>query len=141
MGDLALRESAYSPTLASVFGVHHGIDGSTMTTLARQTFTGTEARSMPRKLFIVARRNTSAYRQLLRTVGREPGVEIIYDRRPAPRNPGTLRRLASRVKRAFGLGRRDRALEALGRRQRTQIDQELKTNGWAVVRFDDCRNP
>ena len=74
---------------------------------------------------------------LVGTVGGEPGVEIIYDRRPPPRNPGTLRRLASRVKRAFGLSRRDQALEALGRRQRTRIDQDLKANGWAVVRLDD----
>lgn len=137
MGDLALRESADSPTLDSVFGVPRGSDGPTMAMLARQTLMVTEARSLPRKLFIVARRNTAAYRQLLRTVGREPGVEIIYDRRPAPRKPGRLRRLASRVKRAFGLSRRDRALEALGRRQRTQIDQELKAKGWAVVRLDD----
>jgi len=137
MSGLALRESADSPMLDSVFGVYRRGDGSTMTMLARRTFVGPGAGSMPRKLFIVARANTAAYRQLLRTVGGEPGVEIIYDRRPPPRNPGTLRRLASRVKRAFGLSRRDQALEALGRRQRTRIDQDLKANGWAVVRLDD----
>jgi hypothetical protein len=95
----------------------------------------TEERPIPRKLFIVARGNTAAYQQLWRTVGREPGVEIIYDRRP---DPGTLRRFASRVKRALTLGRRSRGSKATGRRRRPQVDQELKANGWAVVRLDDA---
>jgi hypothetical protein len=139
MGHLALREYPPSPGLDSVAALCRGGDASTPTVSTPQrftTFATTEARAIPRKLFIVARSNTAAYQQLLRTVGREPGVEIIYDRRFTSRLPGTLRRLASRLKRALGVGG-PRGLKATGRRRRPYVDQELKANGWAVVRLDE----
>jgi hypothetical protein len=92
------------------------------------------------KLFIVARGNTAVYQHLRRSVGHEVGVKIIYDRRPVPQKRGRLRRLASRVSGALGSSRHQQVLEALGRRQRTRIDQELKTKGWAVVRLDTARS-
>jgi hypothetical protein len=87
------------------------------------------------KLFIVARSNPTVYRQLHRTVGREAGVEIIYDRRPPVREPGKLRRFISRVRWLLRFGS-DQILDSLDRRQRQQINEQLRTNGWAVVRFD-----
>jgi hypothetical protein len=89
---------------------------------------------MPRKLFIVAWGNEAVYGQLHRTVGREPGVQIIYDRRRPPKKRGKLRRAASGVTGMLGGGRR--AHEALGRRQR-DVAEELRTKGWAVVHLDD----
>ena len=88
------------------------------------------------KPFIVARGHTTVYQHLRRSVGHEVGVKIIYDRRPAPPKAGRLRRLATRVRGALGPSRPQQVLEALGRRQRTRIDQDLKTKGWAVVRLD-----
>lgn len=134
MGRLALREYPHSAALDSVTAVRRGGDEETPVS-APQRFATTEPRAIPRKLFIVARGNTLAYQQLLRTVAREPGVEIIYDRRPTSRTAGTLRRLASRLKRALGLGGR-RGSKATWRRRRPQVDQELKANGWVVVRLD-----
>ena len=57
---------------------------------------------MVRKLFIVAKGNTSVYGFLQRTVGQEEEVAIIYDRRavPAP-PPRRLARLHRRVRRIF----------------------------------------
>ena len=79
------------------------------------------------KIFIVARGNVATYESLRRTVGREPGVEVVYDRRPAP--PRTrLARLGARVARL--LWRRRGTTEE--RRSRL-IDAEIQRTGWAVV--------
>jgi len=75
------------------------------------------------------------YGQLRRTVGREAGVEIIYDRRPPCREPGKLRRVISCVRWLLRFGS-DKILDSLDRRQRRQINEQLRTKGWAVVRFD-----
>jgi len=66
---------------------------------------------MIRKLFIVARGNSAAYASLQNSVGIEPDVAIIYDRREA----------RSRI-------RGDE------RRQQPEIDEEISARGWAVVR-------
>ena len=86
---------------------------------------------------MVARNNTVIYQHLQRSVGREPGVEIIYDRRPTPVPPGTLTRLATHVKRVLRPTPAEDALAALGRRKRARIDEEVRMKGWAVVRLDD----
>ena len=106
---------------------------------APPTLLTSDTPSTPRKMFIVGRKNMAAYYQLMRTVGQEPGVEIIYDRRRGPRTPGALRRLVARIKRALGLHRRKR--RGPGRRERPQVDQELRDKGWAVVRVDEPRRP
>jgi hypothetical protein len=92
---------------------------------------------MARKLFIVARGNDVIYGQLQRTVGREPGVEIIFDRRRAPVVRGRLVRAVSGV---TGLLRRERSDQwrgRFGRRRRSTVGQELERRGWAVVHLDD----
>jgi len=91
---------------------------------------------MTRKLFIVARDQTALYGQLRRTVGREADVAIIYDRRPVARKPGKLARAVRPLKKLFRRGRPENILDALDRRQRTQIDAEIKTKGFAVVHLE-----
>jgi hypothetical protein len=69
---------------------------------------------MIRKVFIVARGNTAAYQSLQNSVGAEPDVAVMYDRRSSPG--------------------RERTHE---RRQQPGIDQEIENKGWAVVRNQD----
>ena len=64
---------------------------------------------MIRKLFIVAKGNSVAYRSLQNTVGLEPDVAIIYDRRSRVSEPDTTER-----------------------RQASEIDEEVAAQGWAV---------
>jgi hypothetical protein len=66
---------------------------------------------MIRKVFIVAKHNTATYQSLQNSLGTEPDVAIIYDRR----SPSG----------------RERKHE---RRQQPQIDEQIGANGWAVVR-------
>jgi hypothetical protein len=66
---------------------------------------------MIHKLFIVAAGNTADHTSLQRALAQESNVTIIYDRR-----------------RALG-GTTDQE-----RRRRTDIDEQLRTRGWAVVR-------
>ena len=137
-GLLVVREYADRVTVEPV-AVHRDSPGPTSTVRAPLTVMASDRPATPRKIFIVARKNTEAYRQLMRTVGQEPGVEIIYDRRRGSRKLGAVGRLASQVKRALGLGRRKRGGQ--GRRERPQVDQELKAKGWVVVRLDEPRRP
>ena len=67
---------------------------------------------MARKLFIVARDQPEILASLRRAIGSEPGVEIFHDRRL----PG---KAASR--------------EQVERRERPDIDAELRERGFAVV--------
>ncbi len=89
---------------------------------------------MPRKLFIVARGNDVIYGQLQRSVGREPGVEIIFDRRRPSVGRGRLRRAVSRL---TGVVRRRRGERRVGRRQPSTVSRDLETRGWAVVHLDE----
>jgi hypothetical protein len=66
---------------------------------------------MIRKLFIVARGNAAAYSSLQNSVGIEPDVAIIYDRRSGP----------------------SRVIDD-ERRQQPEIDEEIEAKGWVVVR-------
>jgi hypothetical protein len=90
---------------------------------------------MPRKLFIVARGNDVIYGQLKRSVGREPGVEIIFDRRRPPVARGRIGRAVSKV---TGVVRRRRGERRLGRRQPSTVSRDLETRGWAVVHLDEA---
>ncbi len=138
---LTLPAYVDSPMLDSPLAVRLESDEATSTLFVTPTLMALRPTSMPRKMFIVARENAAAYRQLLLTVGREPGVEIIYDRRPAPpARPGRMQRLVHRLKRVFG---RDgaSATEAPGRRKRPHVDHDLRAKGWAVVRVDEDPRP
>ena len=75
----------------------------------------TSSPTIVRKLFIVASGNTAAYESLRKTVGSEPDVAIIYDRRShSAREP------------------------MHERRRETALDQEIQANGWAVARNPDA---
>ena len=67
---------------------------------------------MTRKLFIVAADNVADYRSLERAVGGEPYVTVIYDRRHH----------------STGAPEEER-------RRRTDVDEQLRSKGWAVVRL------
>ena len=64
------------------------------------------------KLFIVAADNVGDYKSLQRALASEPNVTIIYDRR---------RTLS--------------VVPTEERRRRTDVDEQLRTRGWAVVRM------
>lgn len=66
---------------------------------------------MVHKLFIVAGGNAEDYRSLQRALAAEQNVTIIYDRRRAVS-----------------------AVPSKERRRRTDVDEQLQTKGWAVVR-------
>jgi hypothetical protein len=91
---------------------------------------------MIRKLFIVARTHPTVYNQLRRTVGREAGVDVIYDRRPTVQEPGKLHRFIACLQRLLPGAVSQEILETLDRRQRRQINEDLKNRGWAVARIE-----
>jgi len=86
---------------------------------------------MTRKLFIVARGNVVTYESLRRSVGHEPGVEIVYDRRP-PLHQSAMGQVLATVKHLLSGRRRRPAAD----RRRRMVDEEIRRNGWAVVRHD-----
>jgi hypothetical protein len=97
---------------------------------------------MVRKLFIVARGNTSVYGFLQRTVGQEEDVAIIYDRRASPPRPKRLARLRRGARRmlfrptATAPPARPLTEE---RRRHAAIDAEIRSRGWAVVHLQLSR--
>jgi len=74
---------------------------------------------MIRKLFIVAADNTADFQSLQTALANEPNVTIIYDRR-------------SRSNDVASSDVPDVPREE--RRRRTDVDDQLRTRGWAVVR-------
>jgi hypothetical protein len=88
---------------------------------------------MARKLFIVAHGNAVVYRQLQNTVGRDPDVEIIYDRRPARRKPSAVDRLVRLVPRRPTTN----ILEQLDRRQQKTVEDELAKKGFVVIHVEE----
>jgi hypothetical protein len=94
---------------------------------------------MVRKLFIVAKGNTSVYGFLQRTVGQEEEVAIIYDRREVPARPKGLARLGHGARRILFRSTaqvqpgRPRTQE---RRRQPAIDVEVRLRGWAVVHLE-----
>jgi len=68
---------------------------------------------MVQKLFIVATGNDGAYGSLRRGLAGEPNVTVMYDRR----------RGVARI------------VSGNERRRRTEVAEQLRTRGWAVVRI------
>src|SRR5262245_46420609 len=93
---------------------------------------------MAGKLFIVAKGNVAVYESLRRSVGAEPGVAIIYDRRVTPAS----RRRAPRFLGPFHGPGAPRRLEPsperppVDRRQQNAVESQIRQRGWAVVRRD-----
>jgi len=92
---------------------------------------------MVRKLFIVAHGNAVVYRQLRITVGRDPEVEIIYDRRPARRKPRAVDRLVRPLKRLVPRRPTANILEQLDRRQQKTVEDELAKKGFVVIHVEE----
>jgi hypothetical protein len=84
----------------------------------------------PRKLVIVARDNVSLYESLKRTLGKEPDVEIVFDRRRDSSKSGGL---SDSVKKIFARESQPARTQA-ERRRRAEIDEQIRTQGWAIVR-------
>lgn len=84
----------------------------------------------PRKLVIVARDNVSLYESLKRTLGKEPDVEIVFDRR---RDSSRSGRLGDSVKKIFSRESHPPRTQE-DRRRRAEIDEQIRTQGWAIVR-------
>jgi hypothetical protein len=80
----------------------------------------------PRKLVIVARDNITLFESLKRTLGKESDVEIVFDRRREPGKSGGLKKILSREPQERATGEE--------RRRRAEIDEQIRTQGWAIVR-------
>src|ERR671935_1622133 len=76
-----------------------------------------------RLLFIVSRDRKDLYDALRTALWNEMDCEIILDRREGERRQGE--------RRAVARGGRDRRSEQ--RRQRAEVDRELRDCGWAIV--------
>jgi len=72
---------------------------------------------MTRKLFIVAKDNVADYRSLEKAVGGERDVTVIYDRRHD----------------STGVSQEER-------RWRRDVDEQLRSRGWAVVRISTAES-
>jgi hypothetical protein len=88
-----------------------------------------------RKLVIVARDNVTLYESLKRSLGNEEDVEIVFDRRVESPKSG---RLGESVKKIFSR-EPQRPNTPEDRRRRTKIDEQIKTQGWAIVREEGDR--
>jgi hypothetical protein len=110
-----------------------------MTTARDPDSTALRGREMVRKLFIVAKGNTAVYGFLQRTVGQEPQVAILYDRREAPIPPKRLARLLGRARRLFSRSTpQPQASRPVTqeRRRHPAIDAEIRSRGWTVIHLD-----
>jgi hypothetical protein len=88
--------------------------------------------TMPRKLVIVARDNVSLFESLKRTLGNEPDVEIVFDRRrESAKSGGGLKKIFSREPQP--------PPTAEDRRRRAEIDEQIRKQGWAIVREEGER--
>ena len=85
---------------------------------------------MARRIFIVAKGNVAVYNSLTQALRREQDVEIIYDRRGGKRSDfgGAFKRVFSRGQAA--------PTPQQERRARAKIDDQIRTQGWAVVRIE-----
>src|SRR5215471_1364164 len=96
---------------------------------------------MGAKLFIVAKGNVATFESLRRSVGNEPDVAIIYDRR-APSLLGPV----SAEHSFWGHVRKkqDTPLAWPGptpdRRWQVHVTEDIRRKGWAVVRSEDTRD-
>ena len=78
-----------------------------------------------RLVFIVSRDRLDLYDRLREALIREPDVDLILDRRDSDRRVGDT---------AF-----ERERRGLQRRQRNELDAEVRECGWAVVRLPLAR--
>src|SRR5215467_12824093 len=94
---------------------------------------------MGAKLFIVAKGNLATFESLRRSVGHEPDVAIIYDRR-APSLPGPV----SAERSFWGPLRKKEGSMPPGpipdRRRQIHVIEDIQRKGWAVVRSEDAHN-
>lgn len=92
---------------------------------------------MPGKLFIVARGDVATFESLRRSVGHEHDVTIIYDRRSDVWTDPSLARFWAHLRRRRNsrpaMPREQRTAE---RRRRDEVAEEIRRQGWAVVRRD-----
>ena len=92
---------------------------------------------MAGKLFIVAKGNVTTFESLRRSVGHERDVTIIYDRRSDTWTDPSLARFWAHLRRKQGApgapAREERTSE---RRRRDEVAEEIRRQGWAVVRRD-----
>ena len=87
---------------------------------------------MARRIFIVAKDNVAVYNSLTQALRREQDVEIIYDRRrDTKRND-----FGEAFRKVFSRRTPDPAVRKEERRQRAKIDEQIRTQGWAVVRIE-----
>ena len=87
--------------------------------------------TVPRKLVIVARDNVTLFESLKKTLGKEPDVEVVFDRRRESGKSGGLKKIFSREPQAPPTGEE--------RRRRAEIDEQIRTKGWAIVRDEGDR--
>jgi len=94
---------------------------------------------MGAKLFIVAKGNVATFESLRRSVGNEPDVAIIYDRR-APSLPGPV----SAERSFWGPLRQKQGSMPPGpipdRRRQIHVIGDIQRKGWAVVRSEDTHD-
>ena len=83
--------------------------------------------TVPRKLVIVARDNITLFESLKKTLGKEPDVEIVFDRRRESGKGGGLKKIFSREPAAPSPTGEER-------RRRAEIDAQIRRQGWAIVR-------
>src|SRR5262245_23063368 len=92
---------------------------------------------MAGKLFIVAKGNVATFESLRRSVGHERGITIIYDRRSdAWDDPSPARFWAHLRRKPGAAGARAREEGTSDRRRRDEVAEEIRRQGWAVVRRD-----
>src|SRR5262245_2845033 len=94
---------------------------------------------MGAKLFIVAKGNVATFESLRRSVGNEPDVAIIYDRR-SPSLPGPV----SAERSFWGPLRKKEGSMPPGpipdRRRQIHVLEDIQRKGWAVVRSEDTHD-
>jgi len=79
-------------------------------------------RTGDRHLFIVTQSDPAIYRSLARFLAGDAAARVIFDRRAAAADP-----------RSMPIGRRGSAGPFGERRERPQVDEEIRVRGWAYV--------
>jgi hypothetical protein len=86
---------------------------------------------MARRIFIVARGNVAVHKSLTQALRREQDVEIIFDRRQEQSKRSDL---GQAIKKVFSRGTPPPSAKTIEeRRRRARIDEQIRTQGWAVV--------
>jgi hypothetical protein len=86
---------------------------------------------MARRIFIVARGNVAVHKSLTQALRREQDLEIIFDRRQEQSKRSDL---GEAIKKVFSRGTPPPSAKSKEeRRRRARIDEQIRTQGWAVV--------